>query len=87
MPGVPNASPAVDVTILFREIKLYSADYFTGVAGGPVAGSRSRWAKLAGAQQGSGQVLPRPSQDHPPLTGSARHTATGGREESERIQE
>ncbi|MCU0459306.1 MAG: hypothetical protein MUE37_09505 [Bacteroidales bacterium] len=51
--GVPNASPAVDVTIPFREIKLYSADYFTGVAGGSVAGSRSRWAKLAGAQQGS----------------------------------
>ncbi len=54
LPGVPNASPAVDVTIPFREIKLYSADYFTGVAGGSVAGSRSRWAKLAGAQQGSG---------------------------------
>ena len=56
VPGVPNASPAVDVTIPFREIKLYSADYFTGVAGGSVAGSRSRWAKLAGAQQGSGQA-------------------------------
>lgn len=54
LPGVPNASPAVDVTIPFREIKLYSADYFTGVAGGSVAGSRSRWARLAGAQQGSG---------------------------------
>lgn len=53
LPGVPNASRAVDVTIPFREIKLYSADYFTGVAGGSVAGSRSRWARLAGAQQGS----------------------------------
>ena len=53
LPGVPNASPAVDVTIPFSEVKLYSADYFTGVAGGSVAGSRSRWAKLALAGQGA----------------------------------
>lgn len=53
LPGVPNASPAFDATIPFREIRLYSADYFTGTAGGSVAGSRSRWAKLAGARQGA----------------------------------
>ena len=56
LPGVANASPAVDATLPFREIKLYSADYFTGVAGGSVAGSRSRWAKLAGAGQGAAQA-------------------------------
>lgn len=56
LPGVPNASPAVDVTIPFSEIKLYSADYFTGVAGGSVAGSRSRWARMAGAGQGAAQA-------------------------------
>jgi len=51
LPGVPNASPAVDVTIPFSEIKLYSADYYTGTAGGSVAGSRSKWARLAAAAQ------------------------------------
>jgi hypothetical protein len=56
LPGVANASPAVDATIPFREIKLYSADYFTGVAGGSVAGSRSRWARMAGAGQGAAQA-------------------------------
>jgi len=56
LPGVPNASPAVDATIPFSEIRLYSADYFTGVAGGSVAGSRSRWAKLAGSGQGAAQA-------------------------------
>lgn len=53
LPGVPNLSTAVEATIPFREIKLYSADYFTGVAEGVVAGSRSRWARLAGAATGS----------------------------------
>jgi hypothetical protein len=52
LPDVPNASPAIDATIPFKEIKLYSADYFAGLAEGSVAGSRSRWAKLAGAPQG-----------------------------------
>lgn len=56
LPGIANASPAVDVTIPFSEIKLYSADYFAGTAGGSVAGSRSRWAKLAGAAQGPAQA-------------------------------
>ncbi len=53
LPGVPNPSTAVDATLPFREIKLYSADYFAGVAEGVVAGSRSRWARLAGAPTGS----------------------------------
>jgi hypothetical protein len=53
LPDVPNPGPEMSVTIPFREIKLYSADYFTGVAEGSVAGSRSRWAGLAGAPQGS----------------------------------
>ena len=53
LPGVPNPSPELSVTIPFREVKLYAADYFTGVAEGIVAGSGSKWAKLAGAQQGS----------------------------------
>ena len=49
---VPNASPAIEATIPFKEIKLWSADYFAGLAEGSVAGSRSKWAKLAGAPQG-----------------------------------
>lgn len=53
LPEVPNPSPELSVTIPFREVKLYAADYYTGVAEGMVAGSRSKWAKLAGAQQGS----------------------------------
>ncbi|HPJ05915.1 MAG TPA: hypothetical protein PLK17_10400 [Bacteroidales bacterium] len=53
LPGVPNASPAVDVTIPFSEVRLYSADYFTGVASGSVAGSKSKWARMAGAGQGA----------------------------------
>ena len=52
LPDAPNASPAIDATIPFKEIKLYSADYFAGLAEGSVAGSRSRWAKLAGAPRG-----------------------------------
>ena len=51
--AVPNPSPELSVTIPFREVKLYAADYFTGVAEGIVAGSRTKWAKLAGAQQGA----------------------------------
>jgi hypothetical protein len=51
--SVPNPSPELSVTIPFREVKLYAADYYTGVAEGFVAGSRSKWAKLAGAPQGS----------------------------------
>ena len=53
LPDVPNPGPELSVTIPFREVKLYAADYFTGVAEGNVAGSGSKWAKLAGAQQGS----------------------------------
>lgn len=53
LPGVPNPSSTVDATIPFREIKLYSADYFAGQAEGSVAGSRSKWARLAAASQGS----------------------------------
>ncbi len=56
LPGVSHASQAVDVTIPFREIKLYSADYYTGTAGGSVAGARSKWAKLAAAVPGSSQA-------------------------------
>lgn len=52
LPDVPNPSPAIDASIPFKEIKLYSADYFAGLAEGSVAGSRSKWAKLAGAPQG-----------------------------------
>lgn len=53
LPDVPNSSPELGVTIPFREVKLFAADYYTGVAEGMVAGSSSKWAKLAGAQQGS----------------------------------
>lgn len=53
LPDVPNPGPELNVTIPFREVKLYSADYYTGVAEGSVAGSGSKWAKLAGAQKGS----------------------------------
>jgi hypothetical protein len=53
LPDVPNPSPELSATIPFREVKLYAADYYTGVAEGIVAGSSSKWAKLAGAQQGS----------------------------------
>jgi hypothetical protein len=53
LPEVPNPSPELSVTIPFREVKLYTADYYTGVAEGSVAGSRSKWAKLAGAPQGT----------------------------------
>jgi hypothetical protein len=52
LPGVGNPSPAVDATIPFKEVRLWSADYFTGVAEGSVSGSRSKWARLAAAQQG-----------------------------------
>lgn len=53
LPDVAHPSPAMDVTIPFREVKLYAADYYTGVAEGFVAGSRSKWARLAGAQTGA----------------------------------
>ena len=53
LPDVPNPSSELSVSIPFREVKLYVADYYTGVAEGFVAGSRSKWAKLAGAQQGA----------------------------------
>ena len=53
LPDVPNPSPELSATIPFREVKLYAADYYTGVAEGMVAGSSSKWAKLAGVQQGS----------------------------------
>ena len=53
LPDVPNPSSEFSVTIPFREVKLYAADYYTGLAEGMVAGSRSKWAKLAGAQQGA----------------------------------
>ena len=49
--GVPNASPAVEATIPFKEIRLWSADYFAGLAEGSVAGSRSKWARLAASPQ------------------------------------
>ncbi len=41
---VPNPSPAIDATIPFREIKLWSADYFAGLA----EGSRSRFTGASG---------------------------------------
>ncbi|MCK7536568.1 MAG: hypothetical protein MZV63_39095 [Marinilabiliales bacterium] len=48
-----SPSPAVDATIPFKEISLWSADYFAGVAEGAVAGSsRSKWAKPGRAPQG-----------------------------------
>ncbi len=53
LPGVPNPSPAVDASIPFSEIKLWSADYYTGIADGSVAGSKSKWARLAGKQTGA----------------------------------
>jgi len=56
LPDVPSPSPELSATIPFREVKLYAADYYTGVAEGMVAGSSSKWAKLAGAQQGSSAV-------------------------------
>ena len=50
MSGVASPGPAVDATIPFKEISLWSADYYAGVAEGAVAGSRSKWAVLAGRQ-------------------------------------
>ncbi len=52
LPDVSSPSPALDATIPFKEVRLWSADYFAGLAEGTVAGSRSKWAKLAGAPQG-----------------------------------
>jgi hypothetical protein len=50
--GVNNPSPAVDATIPFKEVSLWSVDYYAGIAEGSVAGMKSRWAKLAGKVQG-----------------------------------
>ena len=55
IPGVGLPSPAVAATIPFREISLYAADYYAGVAEGSVSGSKSEWARLAG-QQSSGST-------------------------------
>lgn len=54
-PEVAEPCQPAEVTIPFREINLFSADYFTGTAEGFVAGSKSEWAKIAGA---SGQAVP-----------------------------
>jgi len=53
-PDVAEPGQPAEVTIPFREIKLFSADYFTGTAEGFVSGSKSQWAKIAGA---SGQAV------------------------------
>ena len=55
MPDVALPGTAAATTIPFREIKLYAADYYAGVAEGSVAGSKSEWAKLAN-RQAAGQV-------------------------------
>jgi len=55
LPDVPEPSQPAEVTIPFREINLFSADYFTGTAEGFVSGSKSEWAKIAGT---SDQSLP-----------------------------
>lgn len=47
MPGVQNVSPYMDVTIPFKEIKLYHADYYAGVAEGSVAARKSEWYQMA----------------------------------------
>jgi hypothetical protein len=53
LPDVSMPSTAVSATIPFKEINLYAADYYAGVAEGSVAGSKSDWAKLVSQQQGS----------------------------------
>jgi hypothetical protein len=50
MEGISSPGPAVDATIPFREISLWSADYYAGVAEGAVAGSRSRWVDMVNTQ-------------------------------------
>lgn len=55
LPHVAEPGQTAEVTIPFREINLFSADYFTGTAEGFVAGSKSEWAKIAGT---SGQASP-----------------------------
>ena len=47
MPGVQNVSPYMDVTIPFKEIRLYHADYYAGVAEGSVAARKSEWYQMA----------------------------------------
>ncbi len=47
IPGVTNATPDVDASIPFREIKLYHADYYAGVAEGSLSAVKSKWYKLA----------------------------------------
>ncbi|MBE0667720.1 MAG: hypothetical protein IH593_08610, partial [Bacteroidales bacterium] len=53
LPDVSMPSTAVSATIPFKEINLYAADYYAGVAEGSVAGSKSDWAKMVSQQQGS----------------------------------
>lgn len=47
LPDLNSPSEAVSPTIPFNEIKLYVADYYAGIASGSVAGSHSKWSKLA----------------------------------------
>jgi len=56
LPDVGNPSPAVEASIPFKEIRLWSADYYTGIAEGSIAGSRSKWAKLAASQESSPSI-------------------------------
>jgi len=47
IPGVQNTSPYMDVSIPFKEIRLYHADYYAGVAEGSVAARKSEWYRMA----------------------------------------
>lgn len=55
LPDVSSPGPAVPATIPFKEISLYAADYYAGVATGSVAGTRSDWSRLVN-QQAKGQT-------------------------------
>lgn len=50
LPDVRSPSEAVFPTIPFSEVKLYAADYYAGVAMGSVAGSHSKWSRLASSR-------------------------------------
>ncbi|MEZ4997423.1 MAG: hypothetical protein R2758_08185 [Bacteroidales bacterium] len=88
VPGVPNASPAGDVTICSGRT-FYSAG--ATWCSPPASMAKLRVSsKLTGRSKGSEQAKNGGSrQDQPPPTPvyNAWHFATGGREESERIQE
>jgi len=77
LPGVNNPSPAVDATIPFKEVTLYAADYYAGIAEGAVAGRKSKWARLASRQEASASPSP----------AAAAAAAAAGNTQAERLKQ